>query len=426
MKRGTHPYLGLAFLTGLNLFNYLDRQVLASVVPPIEKELFLNDAQIGYLTSAFMIGYFATSPIFGYLGDRSPRKWLIASGVFFWSLGTVLSGFCHGFWTFIACRVLVGLGEASYATLAPSWLSDLFPSERRNNALTIFYVAIPVGSALGYVLGGFSIHHGGWRNGFLWAGAPGLLLALALLLLTEPARGAADAGAADASGGHPAVPGWKDVVQLFKIRDFNLLLGGYTAYTFAMGAFAAWGPTFLNRVHDLELSKAGLFFGEVLVVAGLFGTLAGGFAATAWQRRNRAGYARLLTLSVVATVPFATVAFLHVSTFTSMACLGTAMLLLFLPTGPINTLIVESVPVALRASAMAASIFAIHLFGDFWSPIIVGQLSVWWQQPTLPAAGLQHAVLTLPAVLALAALFWGVLARRKAREPRGAMVAMPG
>ena len=151
-------------------------------------------------------------------------------------------------------------------------------------------------------------------------------------------------------------------------RDFNLILLGYTAYTFAMGAFAAWGPTFLNRVHDLELGKAGLFFGEVLVVAGLVGTLAGGFAATAWQRRNRAGYAWLLTLSVVATVPFATVAFLHVSTTTSMACLGTAMLLLVPADRPHQHLIVESVPVALRASAMAASIFAIHLFGDFWSP----------------------------------------------------------
>src|SRR5208337_5026448 len=164
------PYLGLALLTGLNLFNYLDRYVLASVVPPIKADLQLSDGEIGWLTSAFMIGYFATAPIFGYLGDRWPRKGLIAFGVTFWSLGTILSGFSNGFWTLLACRVLVGLGEASYAVLAPAWLSDSFPAERRNNAMTIFYVAIPIGSALGYIVGGAALPYGGWRAGFWWAG----------------------------------------------------------------------------------------------------------------------------------------------------------------------------------------------------------------------------------------------------------------
>ena len=218
MKRGTHPYLGLAFLTGLNLFNYLDRQVLASVVPPIEKELLLNDAQIGYLTSAFMIGYFATSPIFGYLGDRSPRKWLIASGVFFWSLGTVLSGFCHGFWTFIACRVLVGLGEASYATLAPAWLSDLFPSERRNNALTDFLRGDPgrVGARLraGRVFDpprrlAQRISSGRARRDCCW---PSRCCCSPNRRAARPTPGRRWIPAAT-----PPVPGWKDVVQLFKI-----------------------------------------------------------------------------------------------------------------------------------------------------------------------------------------------------------------
>ena len=147
MNMAPRPYLGLVFLTGLNLFNYLDRYVLASVIPPIKAELQLSDGQIGWLSSAFMIGYFATAPIFGYLGDRSSRKALIAFGVVFWSLGTILTAYCHEYSTLIACRVLVGLGEASYATLAPAWIADLFPPARRNNALTIFYVATPVGSA---------------------------------------------------------------------------------------------------------------------------------------------------------------------------------------------------------------------------------------------------------------------------------------
>ncbi|MGO8955653.1 MAG: spinster family MFS transporter [Rhodomicrobium sp.] len=411
MKKHSHPYLGLALLTGLNLFNYMDRYVLASVVPPLKSELQLSDAQIGWLTSAFMIGYFATSPVFGYLGDRWQRKGLIAFGVVLWSLGTVLSGFCYQYWALIGCRVLTGLGEASYAVLAPAWISDLFSPQRRNNALTIFYVAIPLGSALGYILGGFAVEHGGWRNGFLWAGAPGLLLALALLKLTEPARGAHDAAVPD---GTPAASkqGF-GIASLFRIAGFTLIVLGLTAYTFALGAFAAWGPAFLNRVHGLDLGTADRFMGGALVIGGLLGTLIGGFAATAWRRKTPAGYALLATLAAFLTLLFATVAFLDVGTKASMLCLGAAIFLSFLPTGPINTLLIESVPIASRARAMAASIFTIHLFGDFWSPALVGLLADWGYRPDRPGLGLQHAMLVLPAVFGLAVLFWGWLAWRQ-------------
>ena len=416
MKKETLPYLSLAFLTGLNLFNYLDRYVLAAVLTPVQTDLRLNDAQGGFLASAFMLGYFISSPVFGYLGDRTARKWLIAFGVFFWSVGTILSAYCHSYGTLIACRVLVGLGEASYATLAPAWLADLFPSERRNNALTIFYVAIPVGSALGYGAGSLALLHGNWRDGFFWAGVPGIILALLLLFLREPQRGAADPVADPAAPNTPqAAPTWRDTFRLFRIADFNLVLLGYTAYTFALGAFAVWGPKFLYLRHHLELHKADFFFSLSLAASGLVGTLVGGLLATAWQRRNPAGYALLLALSIAAAVPVAAAAFLSASLPVSMACLAGAMFLLFLSTGPTNTLIVESVPVALRASAMATSIFVIHLFGDFGSPPAIGKLADWLNPPHAPTIGLQRAVLVLPAVLAVGAFFWGWLARRKAR-----------
>ena len=428
MKKDPSPYLSLAFLTGLNLFNYLDRYVLSAVLPPLQHDLNLNDAQGGFLASAFMLGYFVSSPVFGYLGDRSSRKWLIAFGVFFWSIGTILSAYCHSYTTMIACRLLVGLGEASYATLAPAWLSDLFPSARRNNALTIFYVAIPVGSALGYGAGSLALLHGNWRDGFFWAGLPGIILALLLLFLQEPRRGASDPVAADAGSpgaAPPATPTWRDTFRLFRIVDFSLVLLGYTAYTFALGAFAVWGPKFLYLRHHLELHKADFFFSLSLAVSGLVGTMVGGFLATAWQKRNPAGYALLLALSIAAAVPVAAAAFLSASTVVSMSCLAAAMFLLFLSTGPTNTLIIESVPVAMRASAMAISIFVIHLFGDFGSPPVIGKLADWLSQPQVPAAGLQHAVLVLPGVLAVGAFFWGWLAKRKAHEPRNASVELP-
>jgi MFS family permease len=398
MDRKLSPFWTLFILTGLNLFNYLDRFVLSAVLAPLQRELHLTDAQAGTIGTAFMLGYFATSPVFGLLGDRISRKWLIAVGIFIWSLGTVLTGLAGGFVALLWYRVLVGVGEASYATISPSLISDTFPRNGRNNALTIFYVAIPVGAALGNIIGGEIAGHYTWRHAFIWAGAPGLVLALVLLPFREPKRGEAEGQ----SELHAVRPAPRDILKLFGITDYMLVVLGYTAYTFAMGGFAHWGPTFLQRVHGVPVEQAGQFFGAVLAVAGLVGTMAGGFAATAWQRHHPAGYALTLAFSIVASVPVAFGAFLFEDKWVSMCCLAAAMFVLFLPTGPVNTLILETVPVNLRASAMAVSIFMIHLFGDLWSPKIVGHLS--------DATNLRRAVLVLPVALLVGAALWLTLA----------------
>lgn len=403
MNRKLTPFWTLFILTGLNLFNYFDRYVLSAVLPSVQRDLGLTDSQNGWLGTAFMLGYFVTSPIFGYLGDRSSRKWLIAVGIFVWSVGTLLTGFAATFAAMIAFRVLVGVGEASYATISPSYISDRFPAAKRNNALTIFYVAIPVGAALGTIIGGMIGAKWGWRHAFIYAGAPGLLLALALLPFAEPERGGSD------DSGHLAKPSVADVLRLFKLPDYLLVVSGYVAYTFALGAFALWGPTFLNRVHAMPEETAAKFFGAVLVVAGLLGTFAGGFAATAWHKTNRAAYAWVLGLSVLIAVPCTVGAFLASSKTVSMAGLAAAMFFLFLGTGPVNTLILETVPSNLRASAMAVSIFLIHLFGDVPSPLMVG-----WLSDTLHS--LQKAVLILPVALMVAAGLWLVLGMKMRRQ----------
>ena len=308
-------------------------------------------------------------------------------------------------------RVLVGVGEASYATISPSYISDTFEPARRNNALTIFYMAIPVGAALGNIIGGLISAHFGWRHAFIWAGAPGLVLALLLLPFKEPRRGEAEGRAGSAE--FTRKPAALDVLKLIRIPEYALVVTGYTAYTFALGAFGLWGPTFLHRVHGVAEKTAATFFGGVLVVAGLIGTLAGGFAATAWQKRNRSGYAWTLALSVLAAVPVSVGAFVVADKGIAMVCLALAMFLLFLPTGPVNTLIIETVPVNLRASAMAVSIFTIHLFGDMWSPEIVGRFSDAW-------GSLQKAVLILPGALLVGAVLWLVLAFRTVKGMRAA------
>ena len=408
MNRKLSPFWTLFILTGLNLFNYFDRFILSAVLPSVQRDLQLNDGDAGRLATAFMLGYFITSPFFGYFGDRSSRKWLIAAGIFIWSLGTVLTGFAQTFAVLVGFRVLVGVGEASYATISPSYISDTFGQERRNNALTIFYVAIPVGAALGGIVGGWISAHWGWRHAFIWAGAPGLLLALLLLPFAEQERGAADGGQPQ---GKPSVV---DLLKLFRLPEYLLVVGGYVAYTFALGAFGHWGPTFLHRVHGLAEESASTFFGGVLVVAGILGTFVGGFAATAWRKRNAAAYAWVLGLSVLLAVPLAFGAFWLQDRTSSMTCLAGAMFLLFLGTGPVNTLILETVPVNLRASAMAMSIFMIHAFGDIWSPEIVGRLSDVW-------GSLRKATLILPGALLVGGVLWLWLAMRMRRKGRAAI-----
>lgn len=408
------PVLSLALLTGINLFNYFDRSVMNAVLGPLQKDFRLSDEAVGFAATAFMVGYFLTSPAFGMLGDRFSRKWLCAAGVLCWSLGTILTGLAPGYVSLLLCRGLVGLGEASYAALAPGWLADLFNRERRNWAQTIFCVGLPVGYALGYAFGGVVEKHFGWRNAFFAAGAPGLALALGLLFLREPARGAMDEGGSGtgATHGEGRLPGLRDVLGLFRLGTYNVLLLGYTAYTFALGGFAVWAPQFLARVHGLPNDRATLFFGLTLVVCGLVSTLVGGALGTAWQRRSPAGYARVLALSVLLGTPLAAAAFLVPGAGASQACLAGSMLALFLITGPINTLILETVPVALRASAMAVTIFVIHLFGDLGSPWVVGKLS------DVLGGNLRQAVLILPAMLAVSAALWLWLAWRQ-RAGRG-------
>jgi len=215
-------------------------------------------------------------------------------------------------------------------------------------------------------------------------------------LLREPARGATEAisqSTADA-------PGWRGYLDLFKHPRYLLVVAGYVAQTFAMGGFSFWAPSFLVRAHHMELSAATGFFGQALVLTGLVATLAGGYWATVWQRRTGTGYAWVLALSAIGAVPAAFLSFTLADPAMAKLALAASMFLLFLSTGPVNTLILETVPVAMRASAVAMSIFAIHMFGDLWSPKVVGYLSDKW-------GDLQRAVLwVLPGALVISAAFW--------------------
>src|ERR1700722_1943565 len=186
------PRTILALLTALNLLNYLDRMVLSAVLHDVRDDLHMSKAAAGWAATVFLIGYFATSPIFGTMADRAGtggRKVLIMVGIVVWSLATIATGLVHSVPALFAARAFVGVGEASYATIAPTLIDEFAPSARKGRWLSIFYTAMPVGSAFGYIVGGgvLAATHD-WRMAFFVAGGPGLVLALLCLLIGEPPR----------------------------------------------------------------------------------------------------------------------------------------------------------------------------------------------------------------------------------------------
>ena len=379
-------------LTLINLFNYLDRYVLSALVESLRRsELRLSDAQLGSLMTGFILVYMLASPVFGSLGDRRRRPPLVAAGVAVWSLATGLGGFARSFAALFAARSTVGVGEAAYGTIAPALLADAFPRERRGRVFAIFFCAIPVGSALGYVLGGLIDQRFGWRAAFFLAGFPGLVLAALVLRVADPPR-QADEGS-PRSG--PEASRWSD---LLRNRPYRRVVAGYAAYTFALGALAFWTPAFLERVRGVPRAEATVVFGAIVVVTGLAGTFAGGWLGDFFLKRTPHAYMWLSGVATLAAAPAALVAFTASSRPVYLGAMVVAELLLFASTGPVNSAIVNAVPADRRASAVALSIFAIHLFGDVPSPPLLGAVS--------DATSLATAFLIVPAVIALAGILW--------------------
>jgi MFS transporter, Spinster family, sphingosine-1-phosphate transporter len=375
---------GLAVLSFINLFSYLDRYILAAVLESLKHaDLGLTDANLGFLMSAFLVVYTLTAPVFGALGDRRSRPRLIALGVACWSIATALSGLAFNYLTLLAARACVGVGEAAYVTIAPSLLSDYFPMRQRGRVMAIFFCAIPVGSALGYVVGGLVDKHHGWRMAFFVAGIPGLLLAALCLLLRDPPRGAqdGDAGAAAATEAPASaaanIPSdtWAAYVRLARNKPYAFTVLGYAAYTFALGGLAYWMPAFLERVRGMARGDATVSFGAIVVVTGFIGTFAGGWLGDYCARYSRQAYLWLSAFATLLAAPFVWLALTTESHVGYVASMVTAQLLLFLSTGPINAATVNLVSPTERATAIALEVFVIHLLGDALSPPLIGVLS---------------------------------------------------
>jgi predicted MFS family arabinose efflux permease len=384
----------VALLFGVNFLNYIDRYVIAAVLPLIQQEFRLDDARAGYVLSMFVLVYMAASPVTGVMGDRWPRRYLVAAGVMLWSLATVASGLARTYRQLLLARSFIGIGEAGFGAVSPTIISDLFPKERRGRMLAYFFVAIPVGSALGYVLGGAVGARHGWRAACFLAGAPGVLLGLLALRMAEPARGQGDGVR---TGEHRFE--WRSALALLRNRSFVLTMLGMSAMTFALGGMANWMPTFLSRVKGLSLSAANAGFGGLTVGAGFIGTFLGGWLGDRLLRRTPRAYLLVSGAGMLLAIPFAYVGFTAARPAVYLPAFFIAEVLVFLNTGPANAVFVNVALPEVRATGIAISIFVYHLLGDVPSPILIGKASVW-------TGSLQTALLLTLVAMALSGAFY--------------------
>ena len=388
--------VALTLLTALNFVNYIDRYILPGVQEQVKGEFHVSDAQIGSLTLFFMLAYMFSAPLTGWLGDHFPRKPMIVIAALFWSGINLVTASVHSYDSLNIRHAALGIGEASFGIFAPALLADFYPEDQRNRVLTIFNIAVPVGAAMGYLVGGFVGQHFGWRMSFTVSAVPGILIALLIaIFMKEPAR--------SGSKGEKAKLEKNALMSLVKNPAYLCSAGGYAAVTFTTGGLSVWMPTFLQRTDGRSQASAAFIMGAITVVAGLLGTIVGGTIAQRWSRTNPAALYLVPAWSAVCAFVPALVCFFGPQIFHTnrlmLPALSLAIFFIFLGSGPVNAATVNAVSPGVRATALAGQLFLIHALGDASSPGIIGAIS---DHSTL-AIGLGS---TLIALLLAAGIFF--------------------
>jgi len=397
-----YPRTALAVLTALNLLNYIDRTVLNAVQPLVQAEFHVTDAQVGRLTTVFLICYTVAAPLMGPLADRYSRRVIIALGAFAWSGITLLTAFVHTYQSLLIRHTLVGIGEASFVTISPTFVADLFPESKRGRVLGVFYLAIPVGFALGYLIGGYFGTRYGWRAPFYVAGVPGFLLATVMLFSPEPERGQFDSireTVAQASGGF-----FRDtianVLRLIRNPAFLTATLGMAMMTFAQGGLLVWMPTFLSRMRGYTLLQANKLFGAIIAIDGTIASLLGGWLGDRLLSRTKGAYYLVSAASMGIGIPVMMIALFSRGP-TMVPGIAIAGFLLLLNTAPLNAAILNSAGAHIRATAIALNLFIIHFLGDALSPWLIGKVS---DRSSLEAGFITTVIAT---AISSAILFYG-------------------
>ena len=388
-EKKLYPKTALALLTALNLLNYIDRNVLFAVQDLIKAEFPRSDTAYGLLTSVFFIFYMIAAPFMGPLSEKFSRKAVIIVGAVIWSGATLLTAFTKNFDELLLRHTLVGIGEASFVILSPTFVADMFPERMRGRVMGIFYLAIPVGSALGFLVGGVLGPKYGWRVPFYVGAGPSLSLAFLLLFIPEPPL-----GQFDVPGKVPEVSGlsagtssglvayltrlmkwvWALTQSLVRNPAFLTATLGMAMMTFALGGLQVWFPTFLHRVHNYTLTQANILFGASTIVNGIVASLAGGWISDWLLKRTNSAHYLVSAVSLVLGIPAMCLAIFG-SGNVMIAGMFAAEFFLLLNTGPLNAAIINSVGPHIRAMALAANIFIFHLLGDVPSAPLIGYMS---------------------------------------------------
>ena len=362
-------WFSVVVLFGINILNFYDRHVPGALVEPMRKEFHFNDTQIGLVGSAFIWIYALVGLPIGVLADSWSRKKLIAWGVFIWTALTASTGLVTNFWMLLFTRGGVGIGEASCAPTATSWLGDLFPAHKRSRVLALFMLGVPVGGAFGYFFGGPLAQAYGWRTAMVLAALPALLLVPALLLLPEPERGASET--------HRVPQERSSIFALLRIPTFWWIIASGALLNFNAYAFATFLPAFLSRVHGLSLATSGIATGAAYLSGGVLGGGISGLLGDAIVHHRKDG--RLLCAAALALtgVPLAIVGVLQPagSLYIALIFLGLTYAALSSYYGLVYASIQDIIPHNQRASAMAIYFLAMYLLGASFGPVLTGKLS---------------------------------------------------
>ncbi len=441
--------IALTLLVLINLFNYIDRQVLAAVEPEIRKEI-LTDEETGkeipnakYLTgwfaTAFLVSYMLIAPLFGMLADRISRWSLVGFGVVLWSLASGASGlewkawgFSIGaaYWLLLLTRCFVGVGEAAYGPVAPAMIADLYPIEKRGKVMALFYLAIPVGGALGYALGEAVKRLFDWHHAFYCVVPPGLALGVWCLFLRDPPRGQTEKGAVDSVPIPSEQPelGAVDSVRKPRLTDYLFLLRipsyvfntlGMTMMTFSIGGLAYWMPEYLDQSGAPDVGPIGprTMFGGITALAGLISTLAGGMAGD-WLRPRFAG-SYFLVSGIALIIGFPMVLLVLWADYPwKWVFIFFTVFFLFFNTGPTNTILANITHPTMRASAFALNILVIHALGDAISPPLIGWIS--------GEEHLDRGFVVVSLAMLVGGVFWLVGAQFLKRDTELGPTRLPG
>ncbi|XP_068690503.1 protein spinster homolog 1-like [Montipora foliosa] len=393
-KGNTRAYVTVFVLFVINLLNYMDRQTIAGLLDAIQKYFGIEDSNsaAGLLQTVFICSYMILAPIFGYMGDRYKRKYIMAAGIFIWSATVYLSTLLdkNSFWWFLALRGVVGIGEASYSTIAPTVIADLFTGDMRTRMLSFFYFAIPVGSGLGYIVGTqvAAAFNNQWQWGLrITPIVGGVCVLLCIFVVHEPKRGAVERGEnpneVSASTVHNTTSWFSDLKYLTTVKSFIWLNVGFTCVTFVTGALAFWAPKFFlyasksQGMMDVTQSGVSLKVGGITCAAGIVGVWLGAESAWRYRVKNRKADAIVCAVALIGSTPFLyaclVLASEHIKVTYALVFFGEV--LLFMNWAPVGDMLLYIIIPPRRSTAEAVQILISHLLGDAGSPWLVGEIS---------------------------------------------------